>query len=294
MIRNCSNCNITHGNCKIAGTDGLPVQCVGPWAENKYFFLDRYIDATRAARKKYTDNGNSVFIDMFTGPGRCAVRDEDRETDGGCLRVLNYTGTPFSEHHLMDIEETNIDALKIRLKNRSDCHFEIGDSNALTQSLQDILLTKSYRYHFAYMDPFGPEGLKWSTIEALARLPRIDLLIHFPIGPIRRNLKHWLPQAETTILDEFLGTRKWRDRPTELGGGHLSTVLLDIYKTQLITAGFPEAGVAVGDLPMTAISIKNTLDVPLYLLVLASKHGLAQKIWNSITKKMPDGQRALF
>ena len=45
---------------------------------------------------------------------------------------------------------------------------------------------------------------------------------------------------------------------------------------------------------MTAMAIKNKQDVPLYLLVLASKHEVAQKIWNSITKKMPSGQRALF
>jgi len=272
----------------------LPVQCVGPWAEDKYYFLERYIDATRSARKKFTDRGNSVFIDMFAGPGLCVVQDEKREIKGGCLRVLNYDGTPFSKYYFIDINETNISALKLRLKDFSDCHFEVGDANVLAADLRKRLLEKAYRYHFAYMDPFGPVGLKWSTVEALAELPRIDLLIHFPIGAIKRNVKQWFPREKITILDEFLGTRKWRDRPAELSGRSGPMVFLDILKDQLLKVGFPEEGVAVGDMPMKAVTIRNTVEVPLYLLVLASKREIAQRIWNDITKKMPDGQQMLF
>jgi len=244
-MRDCSewpNCRSSVGNCKVPGGDGLPVQCVGPWAENKYFFLERYIDATRAARKKYTDNGNSVFVDMFSGPGRCVVQNENREIAGGCLRVLNYDGTPFSEYHLADIEQDNIDALKTRLRDRHNCHFETQDANTLIPQLQKILLEKHYRYHFAYIDPFAPRALKWSTLEALAQLPRVDLLIHFPIGSIKRNVPQWLKQDRMTVLDEFLGTREWRDRPTELNGRHMPTILLNVLKRQLIAAGFPEKG----------------------------------------------------
>jgi three-Cys-motif partner protein len=294
LTRDCSGCKNASGNCHVPGDDGLPLQCVGPWVENKYFFLERYVDATRGARKKYTDRGNSVFIDMFAGPGRCVVQGEKREIEGGCLRVLNYGGTPFSEHHFMDIDETNINALKMRLKGFSNCQFEVGDANVLAADLRKTLLTKAYRYHFAYMDPFGPVGLKWSTIEALAELPHVDLLIHFPIGAIKRNVKQWLPLEKMTILDEFLGTRKWRNRHTELSGRGGPTVFLNILKEQLLSIGFPEEGVAMENVPMKAITIRNTVEVPLYLLVLASKREIAQRIWNDITRKMPDGQQTLF
>jgi three-Cys-motif partner protein len=144
------------------------------------------------------------------------------------------------------------------------------------------------------MDPFGSKALKWSTVEVLAKLPHVDLLIHFPMGSIKRNVPQWLKQQGTTVLDEFLGTREWRHRSAELAGSSAPTILLDIYMSQLITAGFPEEGVAAGDLPMTAMTVKNKKNLPLYFLVLASKREVGQKIWNSITRKMPDGQRTLF
>lgn len=46
------------------------------------------MDASREARRKFSDHGNSVFIDMFSGPGRCIVRGEQREIAGGGIRVM--------------------------------------------------------------------------------------------------------------------------------------------------------------------------------------------------------------
>ena len=48
-LRNCvANCKNKkeNGNCKISALDGLPVQCVGQWVEDKYFYLERYLNAT--------------------------------------------------------------------------------------------------------------------------------------------------------------------------------------------------------------------------------------------------------
>ena len=88
-IRNCSkeDCKDKDGNCSIPGADGLPVQRVGPWVEDKFFFLERYLTASREARRKFSDNGNAVFIDLFSGPGRCIIRGEMREIDSGGMRA---------------------------------------------------------------------------------------------------------------------------------------------------------------------------------------------------------------
>ena len=70
MVRRCEErgCKDKDGNCLIDGSDGLPVQCVGPWVEDKYFFLERYLNASREARRKFADKGNAVFIDLSAGP----------------------------------------------------------------------------------------------------------------------------------------------------------------------------------------------------------------------------------
>ncbi len=66
-IRSCNlqTCKDSTGNCSIPGADGLPVQCVGAWVEDKYFFLEQYLNASCEARRKFADKGNAVFIDLF-------------------------------------------------------------------------------------------------------------------------------------------------------------------------------------------------------------------------------------
>lgn len=46
------------------------------------------------------------------------------------------------------------------------------------------------------------------------------------------------------------------------------------------------------DLP--TVPVTNIKKVNLYVLILASKNPLGQKIWSSIIKMSPDGQRNLF
>jgi hypothetical protein len=98
-IRNCKkqSCKDADGNCPILGSNGLPVQCVGPWVEDKYFFLERYLNASCEARRKFADKNNAVFIDLFAGPGRCIIKNEKREIDSGGIRAFKRDEAPFNE-----------------------------------------------------------------------------------------------------------------------------------------------------------------------------------------------------
>ena len=299
-IRPCKkeHCKDSSGNCTVYGSDGLPVQCVGPWVEDKYFFLERYLIASSEARRKFADKGNAVFVDLFSGPGRCIIENENREIDSGGLRALKAVPVLFNEYHYFDISKVNIGALKKRV-DASICHVECGDSNELVNILVAKLLQKSYRYHFAFVDPFGPDGLKFNTLRELAKLNRMDMLIHFPIGAIKRNLKAW-GKSSSPILDEFLGTDIWRQKIKNLPTGEIFRTLVDIFTEQLKSIGYPDEGLKLvsseesfhAGLP--TVPIRNTKNVKLYVLILASKHALAQKIWNSVIKISPKGQKELF
>jgi three-Cys-motif partner protein len=161
-----------------------------------------------------------------------------------------------------------------------------------------LLKERSYRYHFVLVDPFGPEALKFSTLKLLAELPRLDFLIHFPIGAIKRNLSKW-QENDYGILDDFLGTREWRDKVLDFRKGRTLTLLLEIYKRQLMKVGFPEAGLITGDsrdnlwASLPAVSVKNTKAVELYVLILASKHPIGQKIWNNLITIDASGQKII-
>lgn len=293
------NCKDINGNCKVLGSDGSPVQCVGPWAENKYFFLERYLNASCEARKKFADRGNAVFIDLFSGPGKCIIRDIKKEINSGGIRALKRDRAPFNEHFFFDISEENVKSLEKRIEKHSNCHIKHGDSNVLITELVEALIKKPYKnYHFAFIDPFGPEGLKFNTLRELAKLERVDMLIHFPIGAIKRNIKVWLKAKDKhTILDEFLGTAEWREFITSK---QVHKDLLNLYMKQLISIGYPQKGLKMLDLQdniydgMSAVPIKNTRQVNLYYLILASKHQLAQTLWNKIIQKSPNGQQFLW
>lgn len=300
-IRNCKkqSCKNEDGNCPILGYDGLPVQCVGPWVEDKYFFLEKYLNASSKARRKFADKDNAVFIDLFAGPGRCIIKNEKREIDSGGIRVFKRAEAPFNEYFYFDISSVNKDALEKRINSKSNCNVRCGDSNTLISELVETLSQKSYRYHFAFIDPFGPDGLKFETLRSLAKLNKMDILLHFPIGAIKRNLGMWL-KSKSTILDDLLGTDKWRKEIDGLSSDKIFKVLIDIFTEQLKSIGYPEEGLRAASSDrdvytgLPTVPVKNTKEVELYVLILASKHPLAQKIWNSVIKIDPKGQKELF
>lgn len=279
------NCEDDNSNCLVLGLDDLPVQCVGPWVKDKYYYLERYLNASCEARRKFSDRGNAVFIDLFTGPGKCVIKDENREIDSGALRVLNREEAQFNESFLFDINADNVKALDKRIDKKFNYHAKCGDSNILVKDLMQKLLKKYYRYHFVFIDPFNPSNLKFSTLAELARLDRIDMLIHFPIMAIRRNWKSWV-KKKNTILDDFLGTKEWRDKITSLSEDRIFDLLINIYKDGLSKIGCK----FVFDL--RPVVIKNTKNAPLYDLILASKEPLAQKIWNTVINRSPNGQKS--
>ncbi len=208
-LRICHNnckCKEKNGNCRIPGEDGLPVQCVGKWVENKYYFLVKFLNASKETRRKFSIEGNAIYIDLFAGSGKCIIRNDKKEILNGGMRVIEFNEVPFNNLYFFDKENINIEAFKIRAKNKRNCFFKAADSNIEIKTLVKKLLLNPNNYHFAFIDTFGPEALKFETIKELAKLKRMDMLIHFPIGSIKRNINSWV-QKNKNILNELLGNR---------------------------------------------------------------------------------------
>jgi hypothetical protein len=76
--------------------------------------------------------------------------------------------------------------------------------------------------------------------------------------------------------------------------------LLKIYEKQLLSVGFPKDGLRMAKSTpsvfptLPVVPIKNTKEVDLYVLILAAKHPIAQKLWNSVIKINAKGQRSMF
>lgn len=277
--------------------DNEATQCVDKWAEEKFYYLENYLNATWGARNKFSKNNNAVFIDLFAGPGKSIIRVEQKIIKGGALRAISREKAAFNKIILNDISSANYTALKKRIPN-ADIYNE--DANKIVEYIVNMLKKEKFeKYHFAYLDPFAPSHLKFSTIESLSRLKRLDIMINFPIGSIRRNYKKWINDKDS-ILDSFLGTSEWRLEVRKVSEEHFCEVILSIYIKQLVALGFPLEGLGLIDehgkdyVGPSIVTVKNSKSVVLYYLIFASKHKLAAKIWKSILKIDPKGQRSLF
>jgi three-Cys-motif partner protein len=279
-------CYQPHGNCPHPGSDGLPVQCVGPWVLEKYHFLKNILEATLSVRRQFFSRDNSVFVDLFSGPGKCIIRNTPTELNSICMDI-NMGDYQFNTSVLIDINDNNITALETRLRNQDKRIIIPGDTNEIIPNIVNDLLKKKWRYHFAYIDPFGCENLNFLTIKELAKLDRMDLFINFPIGSILRNINEWIKKDYDTPLDLFLGTKQWRDMILKIPQDQIYESLSNIFKDQLSSIGYPLDRFNV-------VPVKNTKKVTLYVLFYAAKHHIGQKIWDSVLKIRFGGQKELF
>jgi len=194
---------------------------------------------------------------------------------------LQHTKAPFTKVILCDINNKNIEALRRRAAPFDDGRVVIiqGDSNERIDEVVGQIPPSGL--NIALLDPFGVSGLAFETVSRLARFERMDLIIHFPIGDMKRN---W--QQERARFERFLGV-PYADWGFELNGPEDVSRLIPVLRSRL--AGF---GYDVKD-KLHSPSVKNTKNVVLYVLVYASKHDTGKKIWKSITKTTPTGQKTL-
>jgi hypothetical protein len=123
----------------------------------------------------------------------------------------------------------------------------------------------------------------------------MDLIIHFPIGSMKRNFLSYV------IFERFLGVPRdqWgiapiaegidpREQPAIVRAADVQG-LLNVMWRQLRSLGYADHEISV-----RTPAMKNASNVVLYYLIFASKHQLGDEIWNSVTKNAPSPQLRLF
>jgi three-Cys-motif partner protein len=261
--------------------DGLPVLEVGPWTAEKHDYLRRYITATKAARSHFlppAGPGRAAFIDLFAGPGRAQVRRRKEIIDGSPLIAARHRDAPFTDILLCELEPANAAALRRRLEGDARVQVFVGDCNVEIDRIAAAI--PSHGLNLALIDPFGVTPLHFETLARLAHFERMDILLHFPTNDLVRNLRQ---HAER--ITAFLGTDGWKRRVT---GPKDVLKLLEVLREQLLPFGYQKAQVRYEPL------LKNTRNAPLYHLVLVAKHGLADKIWQSVIRTEGSGQKRLW
>lgn len=276
----CNRCGrrTPQGNCPGVLDDGHVVQCVGEWAEyEKHGYLRSYIDATREARRKFAHRG---FIDLFAGPGRVRVRETGETFDGSPLIALGYEPVPFTRVILCDIAAANVEALYHRTAPfGSRAEVIHGDSNVRAS---DLAARLPPGLNLALIDPFGLEPLRFDTIQVLAQVNKLDLIVNFPTSDLRRN-HNLYRRADNQVVANALGIPDWRERLAPTGD-------IALQAAQMFVESLEKLGYTGAQNRMIPVSRNGS---ELYRIIFASKHPLGDRIWQSVVRHAPTGQRGL-
>jgi three-Cys-motif partner protein len=266
--------------------DGLPVDGpVGPWARDKHALLRRYVSISRGARKNYlppVGTGGASYIDLYSGYGRSLVTSGEI-IDGSPLVAFCAArdgNARFSEIHLADLEERKSETAKRRIVGLG------GSAKAYAgpavQTVQEIVdAINPFGLHFAFLDPYNLQDLPFGVIAALARLKRIDMLVHVSAQDLQRNLQRNIAEEETP-LDIFMPG--WRDVvDTKQAQQAIRAQLFEFWLSLIRKLGLAEAK----GMPL----IKANDQQRLYWLVFVSHSQFANHLWDEISSL--SGQRSL-
>lgn len=259
----------------LAASDGLAIRESGPWIHTKHKLLSYYAHLFATGMKNRFSS--RVYLELFSGPGRCLIRDTGREELGSPLKVIQHE---FSRFIFTEMSLPAAEALAARLEpfeNARAAEIWCGDC---AQAIEHIRIGPG-SLTFAFIDPTGIGHAPFSLIETLHRKTRCDLLINIQHGMgIKMNIHQYTPDTdEQSALTRFLGNDHWKRLPQHNCGDFFRGVL-DLYKQQLDGLGFAFTG--------RDVLIRNQKNTPLYLLLFASKHKRGQEFWEKSRKGVLD------
>jgi len=267
--------------------DGLITRVSQPYALYKLKALDEYLKRTSAAmrakpwRERY-------FIDLQAGPGKNQIGND---VYFGSPLIALTTAPPFTQYRFNELEMPEFLALQQRVNSsplRANVKLYQRDANEVVRDICDEIEARDAErlkdiwpcFNVAFLDPEGLE-LHWPTIEKLAQMNRMDLIINFSTGGINRllgtnkveNIQH---------IDRFFGTSDWPHSLDKKADGK-RRAWIDFYLGRLLQFGYKiEIDPEWGNMEM---AIKNSKNVQVYSMIFASKHTLGSKFWGQSTKK---------
>ncbi len=270
----------------IDGDDGLPAAKVGEWAKEKHNYLRRYLDISSAVRRKFLTGPSktATFVDLFCGPGRAKVKETGEWIDGSAVaawKISQEGGTPFSKIYIADIDEKSCTASAERLR-RLDAPVQELSGSAVDAAATLVQVINPHGLHFAFIDPYNLGTLDFKIIQTLARLKRIDMLIHISKMDHQRNLGINLA-SEESAFDSFVPG--WRDGiDLNHSQPEIRRRVVEYWREKVANLGIgPSAEMKL---------IKGRGNQHLYWLLLVAKNDLALKFWKEAANI--DQQRKLF
>jgi three-Cys-motif partner protein len=189
---------------------------------------------------------------------------------------------PWSGYVFSDLSEMCVAALRARTAGRSDVHVLQGDANSA--ALLDEIAGTVPRHALVclYADPEGLD-LHLGTIRFFAeRYQHLDLLLNVPVAGVVRYLAAGGESKAVPVLGHSDPAALLREGK----GRHFGPDVRVWYQRQLAGMGYQHF--------RTESIVLAEKNVPIYDLLLASRHERAAALFEKACEIRPDGQRSLF
>lgn len=255
--------------------DGLPARVVKAHNAHKAHFIERYANVVALSMKNKWRS--RAYIDAYAGPGICWVEDTGQFVLGSPLIALQANPN-FTHHVFVDMDSICTSALEMRLAG-SGSTIITGDSNA-PGTIERIRAAIPRRgcLSLALLDPQGCT-LHLETIRALTDDRPMDLLINFPV----LNLYRCLRAQDWHVLNMVLGPNWPKGDYGQYGGingwGYHAR---EHFRSEIAELGYRYT---------SAKEIRGEKrNGRLYDFLLASKHPLALRLYEDVTREEAHGQ----
>lgn len=268
----------------IPASDGLPARYVGVQSKEKLHYHERYCSIfNRGMQYKWA---HRIYVDLFSGPGRCVMDRTGEEIDGSPV-IAAKTVPAFTQLFLNDFDANAVKALRGRLErlNVNSVEYLAEDCNsaAVVIARQLDAIRSPSLLSLSFIDPTNWQ-IEFESVRLLSSGRRMDLIILFHHGSMK-----WAADYEPEALSRFFGddpgSPEWHRRYTRARrqGGHTSHALLDHYRERLSGIGY----VWFDDRVIVEAGNNGT---PLYHMLFASKHRRGEDFWGKSAVKKSDGQ----
>ena len=278
--------------------DGHPAIVTGAWTLEKHQLLRHYVDISHGARRGWVDArearrrnvlkpAGAAYIELFCGPGRICIEGTSKFENGSPLVAYEEAArrkTAFTAMHLGDERQEFCEAVEARLKTRgmNPTMYPVKAEIAAEEIVKKL---NPYGLNFAFLDPFGFEGLPFSIIQTLGKFKRMDLLIYVSAMGLQKNLPNWVKSGERCPLDDFAPDWRTAVRGLDPSGIVARGKVFEHWLQLIRDVGFQDPD---GKPPL----IRGPKNQALYWLVLVAKHELATKFWERISRDQ--NQNGLF
>lgn len=272
-----------------SATDGLPIRCVGNWANDKIYYLLQYFQIfTQGMYKKW---GKLRYVEVCSGPGRCCTRD-GYEQNGTALSIVKKPLFDLlADAIFIDYSHRVVDVLAKRFAaaGKTDrVHAIVGDYNDSDSIVRALGEFSPDSLTLCFIDPTDC-SLPFDTVKRIfqATHGKCDFLISFFDGldfhrnGVQATLKG--PHAESQKkYARFLDTPDFfaRKEVVEAAQANKPSELSWLFRKQY-AQNLGDIGLPFQDWK----SVKNYYD-----LLYASSHPTGLAFWKKATKYDSAGQ----